>query len=110
AGKRQGGGLRHQRRVHPRARQTWRAAGVEERIDLRLGPAVATLDGLIAGGEAGTFDFAFIDADKENYSDYYDRVFQLVRRGGVIAVDNVLWHGKTIDPSVTDEIGRASCR
>jgi len=85
-----------------RARQTWRAAGVEERIDLRLGPAVATLDALLAEGRAGTFDFAFIDADKANYANYYDRAFQLVRRGGVIAIDNVLWHGKTIDPSVTD--------
>ena len=75
---------------------------MEDRIDLRLGPALDTLDRLLAEGQAGTFDMAFIDADKSNYSNYYDRAFELVRKGGLIAADNVLWDGKPIDPSVTD--------
>jgi predicted O-methyltransferase YrrM len=82
-----------------RARQTWREAGVEDRIDLRLRPALETLDELIAAGKAGTFDFAFIDADKSNYSNYYDRALILLRPGGLIVVDNVLWHGSVIDPA-----------
>jgi caffeoyl-CoA O-methyltransferase len=81
------------------ARRTWREAGVEDKIDLRLAPALETLDGLIAAGDSGTFDFAFIDADKENYSHYYERVLTLVRPGGLIAVDNVLWGGDVIDPT-----------
>jgi caffeoyl-CoA O-methyltransferase len=85
-----------------RARETWRAAGVEDRIELRLGPALATLDSLIAGGEAGTFDMAFIDADKTNYSNYFDRALELLRPGGLIAIDNVLWDGSVIDPAVGD--------
>jgi len=85
-----------------RARQLWRAAGVEDKIDLRLGPALDTLDALIAEGQAGTFDFAFIDADKANYANYYDRAMVLVRAGGVIAIDNVLWHGDVIDPGKSD--------
>ena len=85
-----------------RARQTWRAAGVEERIDLRLGPALATLDRFLAEGQAGTFDMVFIDADKANYSNYFDRAYELVRRGGLIAADNVFWDGKPIDPAATD--------
>ena len=86
-----------------RARRTWQAAGVEDRIDLRLGPALETLDRLLAEGHAGTFDMAFIDADKSNYSNYYDRAFKLVRAGGLIVADNVLWDGKPIDPAATDE-------
>jgi predicted O-methyltransferase YrrM len=85
-----------------RARRTWRAAGVEDRIDLRLGPALATLDRMLAEGHAGSFDMAFIDADKSNYSNYYDRALELVRPGGLIAADNVLWDGNLIDPAVTD--------
>jgi caffeoyl-CoA O-methyltransferase len=85
-----------------RARGTWRAAGVESRIELRLAPAIETLNALIAGGEAGTFDFAFIDADKENYSNYYERALVLLRPGGLIAVDNVLWKGKVADPEQQD--------
>jgi caffeoyl-CoA O-methyltransferase len=82
-----------------RARRTWRESGVEEKIDLRLGPAIDTLDGLIAEGQAGSFDFAFIDADKGNYANYYERALVLLRPGGLIAVDNVLWDGSVIDAS-----------
>ena len=85
-----------------RARLTWREAGVEEKIELRLGPALRTLDCLIAEGQAGSFDLAFIDADKGNYANYYERALQLVRRGGLIAVDNVLWNGSVIDPGIQD--------
>lgn len=82
-----------------RARQTWKEAGVQDKIDLRLQPALKTLDELLAEGRAGTFDFAFIDADKPNYWNYYERAFQLVRKGGLIAIDNVLWHGDVINPN-----------
>ncbi len=84
------------------ARDTWRAAGVESRIDLRLAPALETLDALIAGGQAGSFDFAFIDADKPNYPNYYERALKLLRPGGLVAVDNVLWKGKVADPRQQD--------
>jgi caffeoyl-CoA O-methyltransferase len=84
------------------ARRFWREAGVEHKIDLRLAPAVETLDKLLAEGQAGKFDFAFIDADKENYDAYYERTLQLVRQGGLIAVDNVLWHRHVIDPEAND--------
>jgi predicted O-methyltransferase YrrM len=84
------------------ARRLWREAGVEDKIDLRLGPALATLDALIAEGNAGSFDFGFIDADKVNYANYYERALVLVRPGGLIAIDNVLWDGKVIDPGKTD--------
>jgi predicted O-methyltransferase YrrM len=84
------------------ARRLWREAGVEGKIDLRLGRAVDTLDGLIAAGNAGSFDFAFIDADKSNYANYYERALVLVRTGGLIAIDNVLWSGDVIDASKTD--------
>jgi caffeoyl-CoA O-methyltransferase len=67
-----------------------------------VAPALQTLDSLIAAGQAGTFDLAFIDADKSNYSNYYERALQLVRPGGLIAVDNTLWDGRVIDPNVTD--------
>jgi predicted O-methyltransferase YrrM len=70
------------------ARRYWQAAGVSNKIDLYIAPALDTLDRLIASGESGTFDFAFIDADKNNYGAYYDRCFQLVRQGGLILVDN----------------------
>ena len=89
-----------QRGVHRRARgRRWREAGVEDKIELRLRPALETLDALIAEGQAGTFDFAFIDADKSNYSNYYERALMLMRTGGLIAIDNVLWHGDVIDPA-----------
>jgi caffeoyl-CoA O-methyltransferase len=84
------------------ARRYWREAGVAEKISLRLAPAVTTLDELLAQGEAETFDFAFIDADKENYDAYYERALKLVRKGGVIAFDNVLWSGRVLDPTASD--------
>jgi predicted O-methyltransferase YrrM len=81
------------------AQRYWRAAGVSERIELRLGPAAETLAGLRAAGEEGRFDFAFIDADKENYDLYYEQCLKLVRPGGLIAIDNALWHGWVADPA-----------
>jgi predicted O-methyltransferase YrrM len=80
------------------ARRYWREAGVADRIDLRLGSGIETLDKLLAAGEAGKFDFAFIDADKTNYDAYYERALKLVRSGGLIAIDNVLWGGAVADP------------
>lgn len=85
------------------ARRYWEAAGVANKISLQLGPAINTLDKLIAEGQAGTFDFAFIDADKENYEAYFERALQLVRNGGLIVIDNVLWSGRVADPQVQDE-------
>lgn len=75
----------------------WKEAGVGSKIDLRLAPALETLDRLIAQGEEGQYDFAFIDADKENYWNYYERVLPLLRPGGLIAVDNTLWGGRVAD-------------
>ena len=80
----------------------WRRAGVEDKIQLKLAPAVETLDALLADGQAGQFDFAFIDADKVNYQQYYDRILKLIRTGGLIAVDNTLWSGQLADPEVDD--------
>lgn len=80
----------------------WTEAGVADRVDLRLAPALETLDALIAGGEGGSFDFAFIDADKPNTMAYFERTLTLLRPGGVIAVDNVLWDGRVADPASTD--------
>ena len=79
------------------ARRHWAKAGVADRIDLRLGPAADSLKAMVATGESSTFDFAFIDADKASYDKYYEYALQLVRRGGLIAIDNVLWGGKVID-------------
>jgi predicted O-methyltransferase YrrM len=81
------------------ARRYWQLAGVEQKISLRLGPALDTLDQLIESGQSDAFDFAFIDADKENYLGYYERVLRLLRRGGLLAIDNVLWGGSVADPS-----------
>jgi predicted O-methyltransferase YrrM len=89
------------------ARRAWTDAGVADRVDLRLGPAAETLDEMLSAGEAGTFDLAFIDADKTGYDDYYERALQLVRSGGLVAIDNVLWSGRVADPSVQDEDTRA---
>ncbi len=88
-------------------RRYWREAGMDGKIDLRIGPALATLDGLIANGEASRFDFVFIDADKTNYVNYYERALTLLRPGGLIGVDNVLWYGRVIDTSFDDENTRA---
>jgi caffeoyl-CoA O-methyltransferase len=85
------------------ARRYWRDAGVADRIELRLGPALDTLRALRDGGAAGTFDFAFVDADKENYLGYYEACLELVRPGGILAFDNVLWGGRVADPANTSE-------
>lgn len=84
------------------ARRYWAKAGVAGKIDLRLGPALDTLDKLLAEGRAESFDFAFIDADKPNYLGYYDRCLKLLRRGGLLAIDNVLWGGDVANPKVSD--------
>ncbi|MFN0084873.1 MAG: class I SAM-dependent methyltransferase [Blastocatellia bacterium] len=84
------------------ARRYWAEAGVAGKVDLRLAPAIETLDGLLADGQAGSFDFAFIDADKAHYDDYYERALKLVRRGGLLLFDNMLWYGKVADPNVQD--------
>ena len=88
------------------ARRFWRLASVQRKIDLKLAPALATLDALLKR-QKGKFDFAFIDADKENYQAYFERCLKLLRRGGVIAVDNTLWHGRVIDRRVNDADTRA---
>ncbi len=81
----------------------WERAGVAGRIDLRLRPATETLDALIEEGRSGEFDFAFIDADKANYDAYYERCLRLVRVGGVIGIDNVLWGGRVVKRRANDE-------
>jgi predicted O-methyltransferase YrrM len=85
------------------ARRYWTEAKVEHKIDLRLGDAIETLDGLISKGRERTFDFAFIDADKPNYTNYYERCLRLVRPAGLVVVDNVFWRGAAADPDRTDE-------
>jgi len=76
----------------------WKKAGAAGKIDLRIAPAMETLDRLLAGGEAGAYDFAFIDADKTGYDGYYERCLRLLRPGGLIGIDNVLWGGDVADP------------
>ncbi len=83
-------------------KKAWELAEVNEKIDLRIGAALDTLENLLEEGHEGTFDFAFIDADKVNYLDYYEVCLRLVRRGGVIAIDNVLWSGSVINTDVND--------
>ena len=85
------------------ARRYWAEAGVADRVDLRLAPALETLDALLADGAEGTFDFAFIDARKSEYPDYHERVIRLLRSGGLAAYDNVLWGGAVADESKQDE-------
>jgi caffeoyl-CoA O-methyltransferase len=84
-------------------RPYWNEAGVANKIDLRIAPATDTLVALLNDGAADTFDFAFIDADKSNYDAYYEHALQLVRPGGLIAIDNTLWSGRVADPAATDE-------
>lgn len=84
------------------ARRYWAKAGVADKMTLALGPAVATLDAMLAKGDAGRFDMAFIDADKASYDAYYERCLRLLRPGGLILIDNVLWSGDVADPSKND--------
>lgn len=84
------------------ARRYWAEAGVAGKIDLRLGPAKETLDALIAAGESGRFDFAFIDADKTGYSGYYEQCLLLLRSGGVVALDNMVSRGRVLNPAVEE--------
>lgn len=89
------------------AQRYWAEAGVGHKIDLRLAPALETLDALLAEGRAGSFDMAFIDADKTNYPAYGERTLELLRPGGLLMVDNVLWSGAVADPAVQDEDTKA---
>jgi caffeoyl-CoA O-methyltransferase len=89
------------------ARKYWHEAGVAGKIDLRVAPAVETLDRLLADGEDAAYDFAFVDADKAGYDDYYERLLRLVRPGGLIAFDNTLWGGDVLDEGTEDEDTRA---
>ena len=89
------------------ARRHWAEAGVAHKIDLRLGPAEATLDALLAAGEAGTYDLAFIDADKTGYDAYYERCLRLLRPRGVVLLDNMLWSGEVCGPPSDDPDTRA---
>jgi predicted O-methyltransferase YrrM len=85
------------------ARRYWQEAGLASKIDLRLGPATATLAALLRDGGTDSFDFAFIDADKPSYDAYYESCLRLVRPGGLLVVDNVLWSGAVADPAENDE-------
>lgn len=91
------------------ARRYWKEAGVGHKIDLRLGPAIQTLESLLAEGHSGTFDFAFIDAAKTEYDAYYELALKLVRSGGLIVLDNMLWRGRVLDRS-NNEAGIRSIR
>ena len=85
------------------AKKYWQKAGVSHKIDLRIAPAIDTLKELRKSGQDNSFDFAFIDADKRNYDNYYEECLKLVRKGGLIAIDNVLWSGRVADTETTDK-------
>ena len=85
-----------------KARRFWKEAGVADKIELRLGHARETLDKMLNEGLSGTFDMAFIDADKENYKIYYEKCLELLRPGGLMLIDNVLWYGRPADPDASD--------
>jgi predicted O-methyltransferase YrrM len=85
------------------ARKAWKEAGLERRIELKLAPALETLEGLIGKGKEGSFDFAFIDADKTGYDAYYEACLKLLRPGGLIALDNMLWSGAVADKTAKDK-------
>jgi predicted O-methyltransferase YrrM len=89
------------------ARRHWEAAGVAHKVELVIAPALATLDARLAAGQAGQYDFAFIDADKGGYLAYYERALRLVRAGGLIAIDNTLWGGAVANPADTSADTRA---
>ena len=89
------------------ARNHWQRAGVAHKVDLRLGPALATLDNMLGGGEAEQFDMAFIDADKENILSYYERCLSLTKLGGLLLIDNTLWGGTLADPADRDPVTEA---
>lgn len=89
------------------ARRYWEEAGLSSRVELHLAPAMETLKKMIARRHSGTFDFAFIDADKENYDGYYEGCLRLLRKGGVMAIDNVFWDGRVIDSQAPDKSTRA---
>lgn len=84
------------------ARRYWQRANVQDKIDLRLKPARETLEELLEAGASGTFDFSFIDADKEKYNHYFEQALELTKRGGLVLIDNVLWSGKVADVDVND--------
>jgi predicted O-methyltransferase YrrM len=85
------------------ARRYWQLAGVDKKIELRLGPAAESMRALLENGEGESFDFIFVDAEKTNYRTYFDLGIQLLRSGGLMAFDNVLWGGRVADPAETDE-------
>ena len=89
------------------ARKYWAEAGVTGKVDLRIAPAAETLDQLLAGGQESTYDFAFVDADKAGYDAYYERLLRLVRPGGLIVFDNMLWGGDVLDTDPSDEDTKA---
>lgn len=89
------------------ARRYWKKARVAQKIELRIAPALQTLDAMLKSGQAGRFDFAFIDADKKTYAKYFERCLRLLRRGGLVAIDNTLWGGSVIDRRRNDDDTRA---
>uniref|UniRef100_A0A3P8SRZ6 Catechol-O-methyltransferase domain containing 1 n=1 Tax=Amphiprion percula TaxID=161767 RepID=A0A3P8SRZ6_AMPPE len=89
------------------AKPFFKEAGVQNKIDIQHQTAMKTLNELIAAGEAGTYDFVFIDADKGNYDNYYEKSLELIRKGGVIAIDNVLWSGKVVNPAPSDQTSQS---